>query len=50
MVLPLAHIVSHITDPGYPTTRAVKALAIALLAAGVTRITIRDILQTLSEV
>ena len=40
MALPLAHIVSHITDIGHPAARAAEVLAIALLVAGVTRITI----------
>ncbi len=40
MALPLAHIVSHITDIGHPAARAAEVLAIALLVAGFTRITI----------
>ena len=40
MALPLAHIVSHMTDIGHPAIRAAEVLAIALLVAGVTRITI----------
>lgn len=40
MALPLAHIVSHITDIGHPAARAAEVLALALLVAGVTRITI----------
>ena len=40
MALPLAHIISHITDIGHPAARAAEVLAIALLVAGVTRITI----------
>ncbi len=40
MAMPLAHIVSHITDIGHPAARAAEVLAIALFVAGVTRITI----------
>ena len=40
MALPLAHIVSHMTDIGHPAARAAEVLAIALLTAGITRITI----------
>ena len=40
MALPLAHIVSHMTDIGHPAARAAEVLALALLVAGVTRLTI----------
>jgi MFS family permease len=40
MALPLAHIVSHMTDIGHPAVRAAEVLALALLVAGVTRLTI----------
>ena len=40
MALPLAHIVSHMTDIGHPAARAAEVLALALLVAGVTRVTI----------
>lgn len=40
MALPLAHVVSHITDIGLPAARAAEVLALALLVAGITRITL----------
>ena len=40
MALPLAHIVSHMTDIGHPAARAAEVLALALLVAGVTRLSI----------
>ena len=40
MALPLAHIVSHMTNIGHPAARAAEVLALALLVAGVTRLAI----------
>ena len=40
MALPLAHVVSHVTDIGFSAARAAEMLAVMLLVSGVTRLTL----------